>query len=267
MGNVKKHSDVVTTMDEFRTKYEAGVYIAPWVVYVGNDTNGYTILYSNEEDRTLEETETSFIELIGQRIAALESEKVFCYAAEYEALVTNGSGWITDTDGTSSEVTYDPKKLYFIYGDEGGAEDDGIEYVYTGTVLKSLLHNLNMGVVSKFDKIPSDTIDTVNTTFVIPGTDVNYNDMPDDEFMTFCEEHQHTFVIVMPKYIYEANKYTITNYSGDDVKSKFEPEGKIVYKNQEYVILAEYGKEDIMAYVPVYKEDIAFIYKLTLNNF
>ena len=266
MGNIKKHSDVVATMDEFRTKYEAGVYVAPWVVYVGNDNDGYTILYSNEEDRTLAEAEPSFIELISQRIANLESEKVFCYAAEYEALVENGTGWVTDTDGTCSEVTYDPKKLYFVYGDEGTI-DDGKEYVYTGTVPKSILHTLNMGDVNKFDKIPSDTIETVNTTFVIPATNVDYNNMPDDEFFAFCDENQYAFVIVMPMAMYKANKYTITNYGGDDVKAKFEAEGTMVIKNQEYVILSEYGKEDIMAYVPLYNEDIAFIYKLTLNNF
>jgi hypothetical protein len=52
----------------------------------------------------------------------LENEKVFCFEEEYDILVERGSGWITNLDGTRSEVVFDVNKLYCIYEDEGPTE-------------------------------------------------------------------------------------------------------------------------------------------------
>lgn len=123
MGNFKKHTDVVSTMEEFQTNYDNGVYSAPWIVYVGNDVDGYNVMYSSDVDRNIAKEDTNFIESIITRIENLENEKVFCYEAEYEELAAKGSGWVTNIDGTRSEVVYDPKKLYCIYEEEGPTGD------------------------------------------------------------------------------------------------------------------------------------------------
>lgn len=119
MTTFKKHTDVVTSMDEFTANYEAGQYIAPWIVYVGNDVDGYSVIYSNDEKRDLNGMSPDFIDSLKKRIEALENEKVFCFEEEYDILVTNGYGWVTNLDGTRSEVQFDEKKLYCIYEDNG----------------------------------------------------------------------------------------------------------------------------------------------------
>ena len=119
----KKHSDVLATMDEFTTNYEAGLYQAPWDVYIGNDADGYQVKYSNEENKALAEAEPVMINSILARIAALENNEQFCYPEEYESLVANGSGWVTNLDGTRTEVTYDPTVTYNLYEDDGPVEE------------------------------------------------------------------------------------------------------------------------------------------------
>ena len=118
MAMTKRHTDVVSSMDEFTSNYEKGLYLAPWIVYVGNDTDGYSVIYSNDEQKGLD-AKPEFIESLSKRIEALENEKVFCFEEEYDALVANGSGWVTNVDGTRSEVVFDANKLYYIYEDNG----------------------------------------------------------------------------------------------------------------------------------------------------
>lgn len=119
MATIKKHTDVVASMDEFTANYEAGQYTAPWIVYVGNDTDGYSVLYSNDEKKDLNGMSPDFIDSLKSRIEALENEKVFCFEEEYDILVENGYGWVTNLDGTRSEVVFDENKLYCIYEDDG----------------------------------------------------------------------------------------------------------------------------------------------------
>lgn len=119
MAMIKRHTDVVASMDEFTSNYEAGLYVAPWIVYVGNDTDGYSVIYSNDEKRDLAGMTPDFIDSLKNRIEALETEKVFCFEEEYDILVANGIGWVTNLDGSRSEITYDENKMYFIYEDEG----------------------------------------------------------------------------------------------------------------------------------------------------
>lgn len=119
MATIKKHTDVVASLDEFTANYEAGQYTAPWIVYVGNDTDGYSVLYSNDEKKDLTGMSPDFIDSLKNRIEVLENEKVFCFEEEYDILVTNGYGWVTNLDGTRSEVVFDENKLYCIYEDDG----------------------------------------------------------------------------------------------------------------------------------------------------
>jgi hypothetical protein len=110
-------------MEEFQANYEQGLYEVPWIVYVGNNSDGYHVLYSNDENTEVGKPDFDFTASVLQRITNLENEKVFCYEDEYSALVTNGSGWVTNIDGTRTEVTYDPLKLYCIY-EENGPENE-----------------------------------------------------------------------------------------------------------------------------------------------
>lgn len=128
----KKHTDVLATLDEFKTNYEAGLYQAPWVVYIGTDADGFQVMYSTDENKALEEADPVMINSIMTRLTALENKEQFCYPEEYDALVANGTGWVTNVDGTRMEVTYDPNVTYNLYEDEGPAtedtpEDDGTE--------------------------------------------------------------------------------------------------------------------------------------------
>ena len=118
MSFFRRHTDVVSTMEEFTTRYEQGIYITPWVVYVGNDNEGYSVIYSNDVNNSLS-NEPELIDSLINRIQKLETEKVYCYENEYEELISKGNGWVTNLDGTRTEVVFDVDKIYCIYEEEG----------------------------------------------------------------------------------------------------------------------------------------------------
>lgn len=124
MSNIKKHADVVSSMEEFTLNYEQGAYMSPWIVYVGNNTDGYKVLYSNDENNSLSSANPDFVESLSARVSVLENEKVYCYEEEYDNLIENGTGWITDLDGTRREVSFDEKVMYCIYEDDGPAGEE-----------------------------------------------------------------------------------------------------------------------------------------------
>lgn len=109
----KKHVDVVDSIEVFETRLNNGMYATPWIVYIGDGSGVYSVIYSNDENKV--STSPDFAESIKQRIEKLESEKVYCTEDEYETLVTNGAGWVTDTDGNKTEVVFDSNKMYYIY--------------------------------------------------------------------------------------------------------------------------------------------------------
>ena len=120
MDIFRRHTDVVSTMEEFTKRYEQGTYIIPWVVYVGNDNDGYSVIYSNDVNNSLL-NEPELIVSLEKRIQKLETEKVYCYENEYEELVSKGKGWVTNIDGSRIEVTFDEDKVYCVYEEEGPA--------------------------------------------------------------------------------------------------------------------------------------------------
>lgn len=124
MSNIKKHTDVVGSMEEFTANYEQGMYTAPWIVYVGNNVDGYSVVYSNDESRASSNVEPEFVESLVKRIEALETENVYCYEEEYDVLVTEGKAWITNLDGSRREVEFDNSKTYCIYEEDGPALPD-----------------------------------------------------------------------------------------------------------------------------------------------
>ena len=120
--------------------------------------------------------------------------------------------------------------------------------------------------VSEFMKINIENDTTEELTFVIPSTDINCNDMEEDELNAFCEENQHCLVIYIPKTIYENKAYSISNIGGDIVTEKFAYQKDITINNEKYAYLKDKATDDIAPYVPLYEEDIIYNYKLTIDK-
>lgn len=107
---------------------------------------------------------------------------------------------------------------------------------------------------------------SINLNFVIPPTTIETGDMEEDELNQFCEENQYSFVIILPKKVYNDKLYAIYNYGGADVTHKFVFDKTYVIDSIEYVSLIEKGTDDIAPYVPLYNDELAYEYKLTINN-
>ena len=110
-----KHIGVYSSKGEFDEKFNPADYVEPWVVYIVDGENIYDIIYSNDQDRQLSSMEPDFQKMLENRVSKLENEKVYCTEDEYETLVANGTGWVTDTDGNKTEVVFDSNKMYYIY--------------------------------------------------------------------------------------------------------------------------------------------------------
>lgn len=134
MSNIqKKHIDVVASMEEFKTNLDAGMYIVPWIVYVNDGANGYTVLTSASQETN--QPMPDALESLSARVDALEY--VYCLEDEYEELVANGIAVITKPDGTRVEVKFDENQLYYIYereeepeinpDDSNNGDDENIE--------------------------------------------------------------------------------------------------------------------------------------------
>lgn len=194
--------------------------------------------------------------------------------------VESTTGVITELDIYAGEIESKPEvgdSMEIVTIKLDVTEDDNYKYVplkegeimeydvYGGSLLKSWLPSINEGDIKGFSNFKMTPNTTVDLKFIVPATDFNYNNVSDEIFNKFCEENQYSFVLILPSSIYNENKYTITNYGGDDVKGKFGKEGNITFGDEDFVVLAEYGKDDIMPYVPLYNEEHMFEYKFTLN--
>jgi hypothetical protein len=133
--------------------------------------------------------------------------------------------------------------------------------IYVDTILFS-----NIGDFSdKSKKISVENGSVTDIRYIIPPTDINYNEMEDiDEFEKFCKENQYCFTLCIPKKIYDDKAYKIENYGGIDVTHKFKLHRTISFNNVEYVYLNESATNDIMPYVPQYGEELVYEYKLEL---
>ncbi len=127
-SKIKKHVDVVKSIEEFEENFANGLYITPYVVYIGNEENGYDVVYSNDQNNVTN-YEPDFIEGLSTRISRLENEKVYCYEEEYDNLILNGTAWLTGLDGIPVEHTYDSNKMYCIYEDDGPKPEEQLEEI------------------------------------------------------------------------------------------------------------------------------------------
>jgi hypothetical protein len=75
MKKIRKHIDVVSNEEIFNENLNNGLYIEPWVVYIGNEENGYSIVYSKNQNKT-EHIDPNIVEVINGRLLKLEDESI-----------------------------------------------------------------------------------------------------------------------------------------------------------------------------------------------
>lgn len=170
----------------------------------------------------------------------------------------------------SVDVTEDDN---FQYTPTNGNEDNGTESpeemtytIYVATLHIDEIKTLNDESIKQLESFLMNGGSTVDLKYIISGTDVEINGMEMDEFYEFCEKNQHAFVLILPKKIYDSNSYTLINYGGSNVTSNFVKESDYLIDSEEYVCIIEKAKGDIMPYVPLYKEDLVYEYKLTIKK-
>ena len=108
-----KHIDVVASMEEFQNNKNAGKYLVPWVVYIGNTVDGYTIMTSGTQETS--QPSPDALESLSARVDRLENERIFLLETQYEELVKNGYVWINDG---KTRIDFNPEHLYYIYEPE-----------------------------------------------------------------------------------------------------------------------------------------------------
>jgi hypothetical protein len=150
--------------------------------------------------------------------------------------------------------------------DDSDVPEDTKYNVYVDTLHLNEVKSLT---IDKIKLLPLYSIEdgtTIDMKFTIPATDVNINDMEDDEYNQFCEDNQYAFVIILPKKTYENKNYSIFNYGGVNIMDNFQYESSYTIDNENYVCIVEKAKEDIMPYIPRYNEDLIYEYKLTIKK-
>ena len=101
------HIGIYATMEEFQAN--ANLLKTPWVAYIGTPGSpDYKVIYP--DDLVAENNS-------GVNIAEeiLKLKPVICTEDEYEKLITDGQGYVTDVDGTPTFVDYDPNVYYYTY--------------------------------------------------------------------------------------------------------------------------------------------------------
>lgn len=121
MSKIKKHTDIVSSYQEYETNLYNNVYEEPWIVYIDNGDGTYEIKYSNDSKRTHLSATPDEIDRLDSRLKKIEEEKVYCTEEEYDAIVDdyfNGDYvgvWINNIyGGDKILVKYNEAHLYHI---------------------------------------------------------------------------------------------------------------------------------------------------------
>ena len=88
----------------------------------------------------------------------------------------------------------------------------------------------------------------------------------EEELNKYCEENQYSFILILPKNMYNDKMYTLYNYGGIDVTNKFTFNSSMTIDSNEYICLVEKATDDVSPYVPIYGEDLSYEYKLTVKK-
>ena len=135
--------------------------------------------------------------------------------------------------------------------------------VYSKSMLLNEFNN-NTNLINDFDSFDIEVNNTKEITFIIPGTEYDYNDVEQEEFNKFVEENQYCFIICLPENVYINKQYFIYFEEINNTDS-FINKKSIDIEGDKYIVLvkqADNGNET--AFVPV-QEDSPFVYKLTLK--
>lgn len=136
--------------------------------------------------------------------------------------------------------------------------------IYSKSLLLNEFNNIT-NLINEFNSFETEVNKTKEITFIIPGTDYNYNDVEEEEFNKFVEENQYCFVLCLPNNVYENKQYFIYLDEINNTDS-FINKKTIDIKGEKYIVLvkqAEVGNE--AAFTPSYQEENSFVYKLTLK--
>ena len=77
--------------------------VAPWVAYIGDK-----VVYSND----IKVKDNQGVNVFD---AIQKLFPVCCTEEEYDNLVSNGHGTVTDTNGVQTDIMYDPNVYYYTY--------------------------------------------------------------------------------------------------------------------------------------------------------
>lgn len=136
--------------------------------------------------------------------------------------------------------------------------------IYSKSLLLNEFNNIT-NLINEFNSFETEVNKTKEITFIIPGTDYNYNDVEVEEFNKFVKENQYCLVLCLPNDVYENKQYFIYLDEINNTDS-FINKKTIDIKGEKYIVLvkqAEVGNEEI--FTPVYQEEKPFVYKLTLK--
>lgn len=172
---------------------------------------------------------------------------------------------------TISNVTIDVKEDDdFEYTPSIGDEPDEPETMTHNFYIATLhLNDVEQLTAEQVKELPMFSLaagNSIDLNFAIPPTTVDTGDMEEDELNQFCEENQYSFLIVLPKKVYDEKLYTIYNYGGVDITYKFVLDKTYTIDSNEYVSIIEKGTDDIAPYVPIYNDELAYEYKLTMKK-
>lgn len=150
--------------------------------------------------------------------------------------------------------------------DDSNVPEDIMYNIYIETLHLDEVKGLTSEKIKTLPLYEMENGTSTNMKFIIPGTNVNVNDMEEDEFAQFCENNQYAFIMILPKTAYDNKVYSIFNYGGGDITNKFQYETLYTIDGEDFVCVVEKAQDDIMPYVPLYNEDLVYEYKLTIKK-
>lgn len=186
------------------------------------------------------------------------------YIGETESEEEIGESLKIENITLNIEEDDDFQYIPLINGEEPNPENKSYT-VYISALHLDEINNLSSETINSLQSISINQGNTVKLQYIIPATDINYNDFKDEEFLEFCEKNQYGLILILSKELYDSSAYSIYNYSGVDMKNNFKLNKNYIINEKEFVCLIEKAVDDIFPYVPLFEEDLMYEYKLTLN--
>lgn len=233
---------------------------------------------SDDDDNT-KRTNDIFVKSFEQDgVIYYQAFSTFSVTSNLKITVPSSTGTVTELDLYAGDTQSKPEigeTIDFLGVSINIDEDDYYQYVISTeegdsiyNVYLKAIHFTEAGAYSDdFDKIMLNYGTSADIMYIIPESEINYNEMEDmEEFEQFCKDNLHCLALCLPKTIYDNEEYIITNYGGTDITDKFTFVDEVVIDGEEFVFLNESATDDIMPFVPVYGEEIMYEYKLTFQK-